>query len=197
MAQFWSDNYDFNEMMTHIPSNVRTRNTPYVLLYNGKVRSLSDILTEYDAASIIDYGCGESTYISEVITDNNLQTTLTKYDPFITQYNQRPAGPADIVSCHNVLGLVEQAYMEAVINDIWDYTSKAAIFVIPFSTEDVGAIYMNQVDSKYYLDYIVALPNSRVKEVSVFTVSDLQQVLNRPQAANANLKFLYALVERI
>lgn len=84
------------------------------------VRQLVD---EYDADSILDYGCGKGGL------GKALGYEIAEYDPAIPGKDGTPA-PADLVVCTDVLEHVEPQYLSAVLEDLKRVTRKVGYFVI-------------------------------------------------------------------
>ncbi len=76
----------------------------------------------YDAASILDYGCGKGV-MRVAVAD------FRRYDPAIPEYADDPS-PADLVVCIAVLEHIETECVEAVLDHIRALARKAVIIKI-------------------------------------------------------------------
>jgi hypothetical protein len=72
---------------------------------------------------ILDYGCGKATL------QKSLPFPIQNYDPFIDEYKQSPV-PAQLVVCTDVMEHIEIEYLDNVLEDIRDLTTKLAFFQI-------------------------------------------------------------------
>jgi len=67
-------------------------------------------------ASVIDYGCGQSRLIDILARDIGFEAI--RYDPAIPEFARRPAGPADLLICIDVLEHVAEEDLDDVIADM-------------------------------------------------------------------------------
>ena len=88
------------------------------------VRTIAD---QISAISLLDYGCGKGTFLEE-IRALNLFTTLSGYDPAVTDFSARPTGKYDLVTCLDVLDVVEPAFLNAVMDDIASLAGGVVLF---------------------------------------------------------------------
>lgn len=99
---------------------------------HGFVDRATQLVSDYKARSLLDYGCGKGT----------LKTSLAKicpnldireYDPAIPGKTRQPA-PADVVFSTDVMEHIEPDYIDTVLAHIADLTQKVAwlyISVVP------------------------------------------------------------------
>jgi Methyltransferase domain len=80
-----------------------------------------------DNLSWLDYGCGKGGFI-EQIRPLDLFTTIRGYDPAVETFAARPEGRFDLVTCLDVLDVVEPQFLGNVINDVAALTGRIAVF---------------------------------------------------------------------
>jgi methyltransferase family protein len=100
------------------------------LYLHGAMRRLAAELREGDAAaplSWLDYGCGKGEFI-EQIRPLGLFATIVGYDPAIETFKTRPEGRYHLVTCLDVLDVVEPRFLAAVIGDVAALTGGLALF---------------------------------------------------------------------
>ena len=87
---------------------------------------VNDTIKQLNAKTILDYGCGTGTAFDSL----RPEIETTNYDPFVPEFAKFPTGQFDVVVCFNVLNNVERNYMNAVLENIRDFTKGPAIFSI-------------------------------------------------------------------
>ena len=75
----------------------------------------------------LDYGCGKGTFLDE-IRPLGLFASITGYDPGVKAFGTRPVGPFDLVTCLDVIDVVEPRYRDAAIADVCQLTTGLALF---------------------------------------------------------------------
>ena len=75
------------------------------------------------AATLLDYGCGQGSLAAA------LALPITEYDPAIEGKDARPK-PADLVICTDVLEHIEPEFLNNVVDDLHDLSTKALFAVI-------------------------------------------------------------------
>lgn len=80
-----------------------------------------------DGVRWLDYGCGKGTFIEQV-RPLGLFETITGYDPAVTAFSARPVGPFDLVTCLDVIDIVEPRFRDAVIADVGRLSAGLALF---------------------------------------------------------------------
>lgn len=75
----------------------------------------------------LDYGCGKGRFLKEM-EPLKLFSAAVGYDPAVDAFHRKPAGTYDLVTCLDVLDMVEQKYIEAVLDDVARYTAGLAVF---------------------------------------------------------------------
>ena len=87
------------------------------------------IVDRYDIRSVLDYGCGQGTFKSELRSLVTSAVRIDEYDPAIPNKSQRP-GFADLVVCTDVLEHVEPFALSSVIGHIHALARVAVLFVV-------------------------------------------------------------------
>jgi hypothetical protein len=77
--------------------------------------------------SIIDYGCGQSTFLDELRLDYDLQ--YVRYDPAIPEYSRKPSTTADLLVNIDVLEHIEENDLDDVIAELAVLGQNAIIVV--------------------------------------------------------------------
>lgn len=85
-----------------------------------------EIAAEYDALSILDYGCGQGTLARALAAKGKL---CREYDPAIPGKDERPSF-ADLVVCTDVLEHVEPDKLLSVWNHLRGLARKAVFVVV-------------------------------------------------------------------
>lgn len=75
----------------------------------------------------LDYGCGKGGFIAE-IRPLDLFATIAGHDPAVEAFRTRPEGRYDLVTCLDVLDIVEPRYLGAVLDDVAGLTDGLAVF---------------------------------------------------------------------
>jgi len=92
---------------------------------NGQVH-ISDIISDLNIKTVLDYGCGYGHSLDYVKSKVN----VTNYDPFVPQYSDKPKHTSELTVCYNVLNIIEDEILDSVILDIHSLTEKYLIFNI-------------------------------------------------------------------
>jgi len=79
------------------------------------------------ALTMLDYGCGKGGFIEEV-RNLDLFAEITGFDPAVRQFQARPSGRFDVVTCLDVLDVVQPRFMDALLEDIAGLTLDTAVF---------------------------------------------------------------------
>ncbi|MBV9509620.1 MAG: methyltransferase domain-containing protein [Caulobacteraceae bacterium] len=77
--------------------------------------------------SWLDYGCGKGGFIEEV-RPLGLFTTIQGYDPAVAAFAARPEGRFDLVTCLDVLDVVEPQFLGNLLGDVAALTGGLALF---------------------------------------------------------------------
>jgi SAM-dependent methyltransferase len=80
-----------------------------------------------EGLSWLDYGCGKGGFIGE-IRPLGLFATIDGYDPAVEAFRARPERRFDLVTCLDVLDVVEPQFLPNVLNDVAALTGRLAIF---------------------------------------------------------------------
>jgi Methyltransferase domain len=76
----------------------------------------------------LDYGCGKGGFIDQ-IRPLGLFDEIAGYDPAVDMFSARPtSGSYDVVSCLDVLDVVEARFITAVLVDVAAHTAGLALF---------------------------------------------------------------------
>lgn len=75
----------------------------------------------------LDYGCGKGGFIEEILP-LGLFATIRGYDPALDAFASRPERRFDLVTCLDVLDVVEASLLSNVLNDIAALTGRLALF---------------------------------------------------------------------
>jgi Methyltransferase domain len=91
------------------------------------LRFLRPEIALLNPGSVIDYGCGQSRLLD--ILAAGIGFAGIRYDPAIPAHAARPAAPADLLICIDVLEHVEEADLDAVIADMRSLCREAIVVV--------------------------------------------------------------------
>lgn len=97
--------------------NTSVKNLPYLL----------PLVDELKPASIIDFGCGQSTLVDELKRATGARAA--RYDPAIPQYSVRPEGKFDLLVNVDVLEHVPEDELEPIIAEMAAFAKNAIIIV--------------------------------------------------------------------
>ena len=86
------------------------------------------VVTELGVATVLDYGCGQGT-LKPKLVQSCPTLDVREYDPAIAKKSARPE-PAELVACIDVLEHIEPDKIDAVLQDLYELSQKAAFFVI-------------------------------------------------------------------
>lgn len=116
----------------YIELNKQLHNSPKGFGGGGhkQLPSLLPILDDpdYKINTILDYGAGQGT-MKTALEKLNRGYQITNYDPARPEYDQKPQGNFDLVICTDVLEHIEPQYIDAVIEDLKDY-SKCFLYLV-------------------------------------------------------------------
>jgi len=87
----------------------------YYRLHEGV--SIQQLIPKINPKTILDYGCGESTFI-ENLQQHFPNIQYTRYDPYIEKYNHYPDGQYDFVMCNLVIHLLNEELLAHTINEL-------------------------------------------------------------------------------
>jgi SAM-dependent methyltransferase len=77
--------------------------------------------------TLLDYGCGKGRFIEEM-QRLRLFSEISGYDPGVAEFDRRPTGRYDIVTCLDVLDTIETRFVDAALDDIARLTGGRALF---------------------------------------------------------------------
>jgi hypothetical protein len=100
------------------------------LYLHDTMRRLAGTLREMAPGAVptwLDYGCGKGEFIAQ-ITALGLFTSITGHDPAVGCFSTRPSAQFDLVTCLDVLDIVEPQCLDAVLADVAQFTSRLALF---------------------------------------------------------------------
>jgi len=72
------------------------------------------IMKENDLDTILDYGCGKAKHHPK-------NWNIAKYDPGYPPFSEKPVGQFDMVICTDVLEHIEEEFIDAALDDIYNY----------------------------------------------------------------------------
>lgn len=75
----------------------------------------------------LDYGCGKGGFVEE-IRPLGLFASITGHDPAVEAFRARPEGRFDLVTCLDVIDVVEPQFLDALIADVAAFTGGLALF---------------------------------------------------------------------
>lgn len=81
---------------------------------SGALRRLDGVL-ELNPINVLDYGCGKGV-LGAALRERGIP--CTDYDPGMPQFEARPVGPFDLVTCFDVMEHVEEQHVHSVLKDI-------------------------------------------------------------------------------
>ena len=97
----------------------------YFFVGTDGVKDIGKICSDYNAKTVLDYGAGKTLL-------NIPGVTVTRYDPFLLNYNRFPGGTYDIVVCHNSLNHVNKEHLDQTLNILYDCVKYALVTNIQF-----------------------------------------------------------------
>ena len=74
--------------------------------------------------TILDYGCGEGSLKKWVEAAGITDKQWTLYDPGVAEFSERPTGRFDLVITTDVMEHIEESMLDAVIDDLNEFTGK-------------------------------------------------------------------------
>jgi len=89
--------------------------------------TLRRLAQQLNARSWLDYGCGKGGFI-EQIHPLDLFASIAGYDPAVEAFAARPEGRFDVVTCLDVIDIVEPRFLAALLDDVAAYTDGLAVF---------------------------------------------------------------------
>lgn len=158
--QTFSDNYaDLNTKMHNRPKGFGRDGV-------SRVAHFLTVAIDYHPKTVLDYGAGQGTFKDEYIRvsdlgETNLNLSITNYDPAVERHNVKPEGVFDMVVCTDVLEHIEPEFLDNVLQEIWDYTGKAAYLLISCRPAknilpDGRNAHLIQEDPQWWVDRIVS-----------------------------------------
>ena len=101
---------------------------------------INSIIDSINPASALDYGCGKG--LAGMNLAERKQINVGLYDPFVNGFDYEPL-PADLVICWNVLNNVEEQFLPAIVDHLYELTLKDLIVKFP----------LQKNNARYYLNY--------------------------------------------
>ncbi|MFA7279828.1 MAG: methyltransferase domain-containing protein [Sterolibacterium sp.] len=133
------------EMHNANPSTFSGRSTRF------HVQPVKNLIDQYSAQSILDYGCGQGEQYSKSGADKVWGISPALYDPGVDRYSTLPAGQFDGVICIDVLEHIIIEELPGILDEIQRCASKFVYLVIAqFEVRDT-------------------LPDGRMAHVSIFS----------------------------
>jgi len=103
--------------------SLHENHSDYGIMGQRYANLVSDVVRQYAATDILDYGCGKGTLGRAV------SFPIREYDPCIPG-KDAPPEPAEIVVCTDVLEHIEPDCIDAVLDDIKRLAKRAAFLII-------------------------------------------------------------------
>jgi hypothetical protein len=97
----------------------------YFFVTTDGIKDIVQICQQYNAKSLLDYGAGKTLL-------NIPGVTVTRYDPYLRNYNNFPTSKYDIVVCHNSLNHVDKDHLKLTVNEIYNLATYALVTNIQF-----------------------------------------------------------------
>ncbi len=100
------------------------------LYLHRRIQQLAETLRQEkqtDTVTWLDYGCGKGGFI-EQIRPFALFATITGYDPAVDAFSARPREHFDLVTCLDVIDIVEPRFLGALLDDVASLTGGLALF---------------------------------------------------------------------
>lgn len=101
-----------------------THRHPYL---REPLEALAKRIATPEKPSLLDYGCGKGAFLQDLTATGWFRFTRG-YDPAVAAFKARPAQQYDIVLCIDVLDQLEESYVDALIEDVAQYTRCFALF---------------------------------------------------------------------
>ena len=91
--------------------------------------NIFDLIKKNNVKTILDYGCGKAKFHpilfnNKKLPDSPMGINITKYDPAVSEYSNKPTGTYDLVLCIDVLEHVQEDKIEEVLEDLFNYGNK-------------------------------------------------------------------------
>jgi hypothetical protein len=99
--------------------------------YHFSFTPLDSFIKLIQPKSIIDYGCGKGFALDQLklkFPDIN----MVNYDPFYSTHSTLPTTPCELVICYNVLQDVELNFLDQVIEQIYNLSTKNILLSMNF-----------------------------------------------------------------
>lgn len=96
--------------------------------FGGKVKSLGSFkrfISQWQPKTVLDYGCGKGVQLAH-LKELYPGSRFHGYDPAVKMFSNKPDCVFDCVFCIDVLEHIEPEYIDSVILDIDNYTTKYA-----------------------------------------------------------------------
>jgi len=88
-----------------------------------------ELIAQYDASSVLDYGCGQGALVRELSVDKSCHVSLREYDPAVGGKTHLPVF-ADLVVCTDVLEHIELDRLDTVLRHLRMLARKAVFAVV-------------------------------------------------------------------
>lgn len=91
------------------------------------LHQIKKVVEENNITTILDYGCGKARYHPK-------ELNITKYDPGVIEFSEKPLGKFDMVMSTDVLEHVEEEFIVPVLDEIFNYATKfvfLSICIVP------------------------------------------------------------------
>jgi SAM-dependent methyltransferase len=95
--------------------------------FGGKVKDLGAFHTymeQWNPNTVLDYGCGKGAILSK-LQEQYPNTTWTGYDPAVRMFDMELTNKTfECIFCNDVLEHIEPEYLDTVLKNIFDLSSK-------------------------------------------------------------------------
>jgi len=116
------------ELHAQVHKNPSKFNGHSLLPHENDIKNLID---ELEIESVLDYGCGKALgWFGHKFHEKWNIPFPTLYDPGFEPFSEKPKGKYDLVICTDVMEHIPENSVEYVLNDIFNYATKAVYFEI-------------------------------------------------------------------
>ena len=101
-----------------------------------------NLIKENNIKTILDYGCGKAKFHSILFNNRKvpgspMNVNITKYDPAVAQYANKPTGTYDLVLCIDVMEHVQEDKVDEVLKDIFTYSNKVFLTITCYAAKQI------------------------------------------------------------
>ena len=99
--------------------------------YNFTFTTLDSFIKLIRPKSIMDYGCGKG-FTLDQLELKFPDISMVNYDPFYSKHSMFPTTPCELVICYNVLQDVELNFLDQIIEQIYNLSTKNILLSMNF-----------------------------------------------------------------